>query len=167
MPRPRPPFLHCLEESRHGRVAWYVRRGGGRRIRLKPNTAPGFWAGVPRRPGGRAARGEGREATHARVGARTISRQLGVGRAIECHAAATREHLPAGGRAETASGGSPVTFCCARSRPRLFGCPRARRAATPHAANNFIKSMRAFFAWAIENKWSRSIRLVASSYCMA
>jgi integrase len=29
---------------------------------------------------------------------------------------------------------------------------RERRAATPHSANNFLKTMRGFFAWAVENK---------------
>jgi len=29
---------------------------------------------------------------------------------------------------------------------------RERRAATPHAANNFLKAMRGFFAWAVEEK---------------
>ena len=29
---------------------------------------------------------------------------------------------------------------------------RERRAATPHSANNFLKTMRGFFAWAVEGK---------------
>src|SRR5262249_24988839 len=34
MPRPRPPHLH-REITRHGQPVWYVRVGGGRRIRLR------------------------------------------------------------------------------------------------------------------------------------
>ena len=33
MPRPRPPYLQ-REVSRHGTVRWYVRRGGGPRVRI-------------------------------------------------------------------------------------------------------------------------------------
>jgi hypothetical protein len=34
MPRPRPPHLH-RETSRHGATKWYVRRGRGRRTRIR------------------------------------------------------------------------------------------------------------------------------------
>jgi hypothetical protein len=34
MPRPRPPHLHH-EQSRHGRITWYVRRNHGPRIRIR------------------------------------------------------------------------------------------------------------------------------------
>ena len=44
MPRPRPPFLH-REESRHGRVMWFVRRKHGARIRLRAEYgSEAFWA---------------------------------------------------------------------------------------------------------------------------
>src|SRR5262245_1135208 len=44
MPRPRPPHLH-REESRHGSVVWYVRKGHGARIRLKAEYGtPSFWS---------------------------------------------------------------------------------------------------------------------------
>jgi len=44
MPRPRPPHLH-REETRHGAVIWYVRKGHGRRIRIKPEyDSLEFWS---------------------------------------------------------------------------------------------------------------------------
>jgi len=33
MPRPRPPHLH-RETTRHGKHAWYVRIGKGKRVRI-------------------------------------------------------------------------------------------------------------------------------------
>ena len=43
MPRPRPPYLH-REETRHGEVSWYVRRGRGRRIRVRAEYgSEAFW----------------------------------------------------------------------------------------------------------------------------
>src|SRR5262245_17150864 len=44
MPKPRPPHLH-REETRHGAVVWYVRKGHGSRRRLKGEYgSAGFWA---------------------------------------------------------------------------------------------------------------------------
>ena len=44
MPRPRPPHLH-RQETRHGAVVWYVRKGHGRRIRLRAEYgSEAFWA---------------------------------------------------------------------------------------------------------------------------
>src|SRR4051812_25821933 len=34
MPRPRPPHLHH-QITRHGKTVWYVRKGKGKRIRIK------------------------------------------------------------------------------------------------------------------------------------
>src|ERR1700722_19447589 len=44
MPRPRPPYLQ-REETRHGAMVWYVRRGRCPRIRLKAEYgSEAFWA---------------------------------------------------------------------------------------------------------------------------
>src|SRR5262249_61325745 len=44
MPRPRPPHLH-REETRHGGVVWYVRKGHGPRIRIKAEYGSDeFWS---------------------------------------------------------------------------------------------------------------------------
>src|SRR4051794_15085335 len=44
MPKPRPPHL-LREETRHGTVTWYVRKGHGQRIRLKAEYGSAeFWA---------------------------------------------------------------------------------------------------------------------------
>jgi hypothetical protein len=43
MPKPRPPHLH-RQETRHGRLVWYVRRGHGPRIRINEEYGTGaFW----------------------------------------------------------------------------------------------------------------------------
>lgn len=44
MPRPRPPFLH-RQQTRHGKFVWYVRRGQGKRIRLRADYGTeAFWS---------------------------------------------------------------------------------------------------------------------------
>jgi integrase len=44
MPRPRPPFLR-REVTRHGAVVWYVRKGGGQRVRIRAAFGtPAFYA---------------------------------------------------------------------------------------------------------------------------
>src|SRR5690242_5484726 len=44
MPRQRPPHLH-RERTRHGGMAWYVRRGHGPRTRIKSEYgSEAFWA---------------------------------------------------------------------------------------------------------------------------
>src|SRR3954471_18925852 len=44
MPKPRPPHL-LREETRHGTVTWYVRKGHGQRIRVRAEYGTDeFWA---------------------------------------------------------------------------------------------------------------------------
>ena len=44
MPRPRPPHLH-IQETRHGVLVWYVRRGHGPRTRIRAQYGSAeFWA---------------------------------------------------------------------------------------------------------------------------
>src|SRR6516165_6428261 len=43
MPKPRPPHLH-RQETRHGVVVWYVRRGHGPRTRIRAEYgSEAFW----------------------------------------------------------------------------------------------------------------------------
>ena len=126
--------------------------GGGVSAKSRVRLA-GVLGGIPRRPGGRTAGGAGREATHPRMGDRAISQRLGVGRALGCHARRQHENIFRQVVEQKRPTGRLAGDVLLRQiTAEIIRAARERRAATPHAANNFIKSMRAFFAWAIENK---------------
>jgi integrase len=152
MPRPRPPFLH-REESRHGRVAWYVRRGGGRRIRLNAQYgSEAFWAEY------RAALEAGSPATgtakpHTLAWALERYRNSSAWAALSNATRRQRENIfRQVVEQKQPSGGLAGDLLVRQITAETIRAARERRASKPHATNNFIKSMRAFFAWAIENK---------------
>ncbi len=152
MPRPRSPFLH-REESRHGRVAWYVRRGGGRRIRLHAEYgSEAFWVEY------RAALEGGSPAART-AKPHTVAWALERYRGSSAWATlsnATRRQRENIFRQvveqKQPSGALAGDVLLRQITAETIRAARERRAAMPHAANNFIKSMRAFFAWAIQNK---------------
>ncbi len=143
MPRPRPPHLH-RERNRHGDVVWYVRRRHGRRVRLRAEYgSPEFWA----------------EYRAALEGAPTISKTVkphtmawGVQKymahsAWKNFAPATRrqrEHIL---RSVTETAGAEPLSTIDQAAIKKG---KERRSGHPHSANNFLKTMRGFFAWALE-----------------
>jgi integrase len=145
MPRPRPPFLH-REESRHGRVMWFVRRKHGARIRLRAEYgSEAFWAEY------RAAL-EGAPLPSKEPKAQTLAWALDLYRASSSWgklANSTRRQRENIYRAAIKSAGD-VSLKSITDNTIKAG--RERRKATPHSANIFLKAMRAFFAWAIEDK---------------
>jgi integrase len=143
MPRPRPPHLH-REETRHGAVAWYVRKGHGRRIRIKAEYGTqAFWGEY------RAAL-EGAPKPSKAAKANTLAWALGRYRGSSAWAAlanATRRQRENVFRNVIATAGAvPVKDITVET----IRAGRERRAATPHAANNFLKAMRGFFGWAVD-----------------
>lgn len=146
MPKARPPYLHC-ERSRHGRLTWYVRRHHGARIRLRAEYGSAtFWmeynAALEAAPA--------RAPTSSTSG--TLEWALGRYRASSAWASlsnATRRQRENIFRAVIKTGGwTPL----ADINEQLIREGRERRAATPHQANSFIKAMRAFCAWCIEER---------------
>jgi integrase len=143
MPRPRPPHLH-REETRHGAVIWYVRRGHGPRIRVKADYgSEAFWSEY------RAAL-EGAPKPSKAVKANTLAWGLDRYRASSSWAAlsnATRRQSENIFRGVINTAGDvalrDITV-------ETIKAGRERRAAAPHAANNFLKSMRRFFKWAAD-----------------
>ena len=145
MPRPSPPRLHP-ERTRHGKLVWYVRRGHGRRIRLKAeyDTAE-FWA----------------QYNAALEGATPQTKQL-----------KTNSLSWAIDRYRNSSAWAGLSTATRRQRENIFRhviktagdvpfrditsdtirAGRERRSKTPHSANVFLKAMRSFFAWAVEVK---------------
>jgi integrase len=128
-------------------LAWYVRRGHGPRIRIKAEYgSEDFWRQY------RAAL-EGAPPPSKASGADTLAWALGRYRESSAWAAlsnATRRQRENIYRAVTKSAGSvllrEITSETIRS-------GRERRTDKPHAANNFLKAMRGFFAWAVEGKY--------------
>jgi integrase len=143
MPKPRPPHLH-REETRHGRVTWYVRRGHGPRIRLRAEYGcSDFWTQY------RAAL-EGAPRPAKAVRANTLAWALDRYRQSSNWAAlanATRRQRENIYRAVVNTAGDvPLREITAET----IRAGRERRAGTPHSANNFLKAMRGFFAWAVD-----------------
>jgi integrase len=141
MPRPRPPYLQ-REETRHHVVVWYVRRGRGPRIRIKAEYgSKEFWAEY------RAAI-EGAPRPSKAAKAHTVAWALDHYRNSSAWAglsAATRRQRENIYHAVIKTAGD-VLLRDIKSETIMAG--RERRAAMPHSANNFLKAMRGFFAWA-------------------
>jgi len=145
MPRPRPPHLH-REETRHGGVVWYVRKGHGPRIRIKAEYGSDeFWSEY------RAAL-EGTPKASKAAKTNTLAWALDRYRNSSAWAAlanATRRQRETIFKAVVKTAGTvPLKDITAET----IRAGRERRAATPHGANNFLKSMRGFFAWALDEK---------------
>jgi integrase len=143
MPKPRPPHLH-REETRHGVIVWYVRKGHGPRIRLRAEYgSEEFWAEY------RAAL-EGAPKPAKAVMANTLAWALDRYRNSSPWAGlsnATRRQRENIYKAMIKTAGIvPLKDITAET----IRAGRERRATTPHAANNFLKAARGFFAWAVE-----------------
>jgi integrase len=145
MPRPQPPQLH-RERTRHGRVTWYVRKGHGPRIRLKAEYgSEAFWAEY------RAAL-EGAPLPTKAVKVNTLAWALDRYRHSSAWAGlatSTRRQRENIYLAVTRTAGNVLLKNITADTIRAG---RERRAAKPHVANNFLKAMRGFCAWAVEAK---------------
>jgi hypothetical protein len=143
MPRAKPLHLHP-ERTRHGRLIWYVRKQHSARIRLHAEYgSQEFWAEY------RAAL-EGAPKPQTSPQAHTLAWSLARYRESSAWAAlsnATRRQSENIYRAviETA-GAVPLRQITAET----IKAARERRQSAPHAANNFLKSMRRFFKWAAD-----------------
>jgi integrase len=144
MPRKKQvPYLYS-ERSRHGQVRYYVRRGKGARVRLRTAyDTPAFWA-------------EYRAALEGTATTRTTPRTHTLEWALERYrhspawatlSNATRKQSEAIYRAVVETAG---TERLRDITTEVIRAGRDRRAAAPHAANNFVKSMRRFFKWAAD-----------------
>jgi integrase len=143
MPKPRPPHLH-REETRHGVVVWYVRRDRGPRRRIRAEYgSEAFWAEY------RAAL-EGVPVPSKHPKAQTLAWALQRYRSSSAWSTlsnATRRQSENIYRAVIKTAGDELLRDIT---PDTIKAGRERRAAAPHAANNFLKSMRRFFRWAAD-----------------
>lgn len=149
MPKPRPPHLH-REETRHGQLTWYVRKGHGPRIRIKAEYgSEDFWRQY------RAAL-EGAPPPSKANRANTLGWALERYRESSAWAGlsnATRRQRENIYRVVTQTAGSVMLSEITNETIRSG---RERRSAKPHSANNFLKAMRGFFAWAVEAQYISS-----------
>jgi hypothetical protein len=161
MPRKLPPFLH-REFTRHKKPVWYFRRGKGRRVRI-----PGEFGSVEFNAvydaalnGARPSRAAPAHGTYsAALKAYYASQTWAVLRPATQR---MKRHVLNG-----------VEAALGKSRLRDWkrgdsSAGRDKRAATPAAAEMFVKSMRSFFAWALDaglvsSNPTDSVKVVASS----
>ncbi len=147
MPRKLPPHL-TIERTRHGTAVQYVRIGKGARIRIREAfDTPEFWeayraaiAGVPRP----AANASAKPGTMKWL----IRRYMASGEwaALARATRYQREQFLKG--IEETAGDKP--FAAVTRKTIVEG--RDRRKDTPFAANNWLKTVRALFAWAVEHE---------------
>lgn len=147
MPKRRPPHLQS-ERTRHGELVHYVRKGHGPRIRLRSAYGtPDFW-----REYNAALAAAAPQVSFQVTKAHTLRWALDKYRHSSTWAALSpvtrrqRENIfkhvikSAGNQAVSAIDEQAI----------LDG--RERRASTPHSANMFIKAMRGFCGWCVEQK---------------
>jgi site-specific recombinase XerD len=142
MPRPRPPHLHA-ERSRHGRLAWYVRIGKGKRTRLHaeygtPEFYEEYHAAItaqPRRTSG-AATGTLRWLLER-------YRESAEWRALSHATRRQRENIFL--QVLETAGDQPYS----KITQGTIIAGRDRRASTPAQARNFLDAMRGIFRWAL------------------
>jgi integrase len=145
MPRPRPPRLQ-REISRHGRAAWYVRRGHGSRIRIRAEFGtPEFEAEY------RAALdGAPIEAANKKARVGTLEwlweryRETSAWTALSLATRKQRENIM---RPVLAQSGTVSATAVNRTH---ISKGSDRRRETPAQARHFINTMRGLFRWAAD-----------------
>ena len=147
MPKRRPKFL-LHERDRHGNWKWYVRKDHGPRIRLvAPYDTPAFWAEYFE-----ACKRVTGEAVAAVDNRRTLRwafdqyRQSSAWSGLSQTTRRQRENILLG----VLENGGDTSLGRIDERAILEG--RERRKDTPHQANSFLKLMRGFCAWCVEQK---------------
>lgn len=143
MPHKRPPHLHH-ELNRHGDPVWYVRRQHGKRTRIRaPYNSEEFWSEY------RAAL-EGAVVPLKAVKPQTVAwaiERYRASSAWKTFALATRRQRDNIFLSVLKTAGSTPLVDIDQHAIRQG---RERRADHPHAANNFLKTMRGLFGWALE-----------------
>ena len=145
MPRPRPPHLH-RETTRHGKHAWYVRIGKGKRVRIGGDYgSPEFTAAYDEAISGRRApvrpTGPAEGSFAWALGLYRRSQAWGV---LSIATRRQRENIFR--KVEASHGGSKLTAW--RRGDIVAG--RDKRADRPAAARHFVEALRGFFEWAVE-----------------
>lgn len=146
MPRPRPPHL-IREVSRHGKVTWVVRVGHGPRTRLRAAYGtPEFEAEYHAAIRGEPVSGPRKAGTGTLQWLWDDYRQSTAWGSLANATRRQRENIMHGVLKDAHD--MPLSVV---TRDAIID-GRERRAKTPSQANNFLNTMRALFAWALESR---------------
>lgn len=165
MPRPRPPHL-ARETNRHGTVVWYVRRGAGPRIRLRePYGTRAFWQAYEDALRGHAPASPIAPVSTVGTVAWLVDRYVHSAQWSEDLSAATRAQRHGLLKAMVTIAGHERADAINR---RAIQEGMDRRKAKPHGANNWLKTMRGLFAWAVDREYltadpTRGVKLMAGA----
>ncbi len=146
MPRPRLPFLH-KQVTRHGKLAWYVRKSHGQRVRIHaeygtPEFAEEYQKAI-----------DGQPITipkQAKAGAGSLEwlwnrhRETTAWTALSPATRRQRENI----MSHVLETSRLVAVNTITRKDIAAG--RDRRSATPAQARNFLDTMRGLFRWAVE-----------------
>jgi integrase len=143
MPRPRYPHLH--QETHRGVRYWYFRIGQGKRIRIRGEYgSPEFIAAYRAALSGGALPARGEPQAHVNTLGWLIARFKDSGE-WAASSEATKRQRENILKAVAAGGGQ---FLLSSITKAAIAKGRDKRSATPAAANNYLKTMRALFRWA-------------------
>jgi integrase len=149
MPKPRPPHLH-KQINRHGKVVWYVRQGHGPRVRIRGEYGSAeFKAAYEAAIEGRPVERQGSPQTGTL--AWLIERYRDSSAWARLTPATRRQRENIFLHIIESAGAAPYS----KVTHQVIHQGRERRKATPFAANNFLKTMRALFRWAVETGFVR------------
>ena len=155
MPRPRPPGLH-RESDRHGNTRWYVRNGRGKRIRIRGEYgSEEFAAQLAAAQAGKPLPAPSRTGGRAGTVRWAVDLYKGSSRWAALKPATRRQREGFLAKLTEAAGGQPLDRIDKASIRASFEA----RKATPFLARNFLKTMRAFFDWLVEQE------IVAANPC--
>ena len=145
MPRPRPPHLH-RQRTQHGKWVWYVRKGHGRRIRIRAEYGTAefddaYQAAI-------AGQASSRPRLISAVGSLAWLleryRETAAWQLLSLATKRQRENIFR--QVLKTAGNSP--FGKIKQADIVAG--RERRSATPAQARHFLDAMRGLFRWALE-----------------
>lgn len=147
---PRPRLLHLVREVYRGKVFWYVRLGHGgrgRRIRIRAvYGTPEFDAQCDAAFAGKVVEAVSKTEPGSLQDLWDLYRKSSAWKSLKNATQRQRANIMTHVLAE--NGSKPF----AKIRAEHIADGRERRAATPSQANNFLNTMRALFAWAVEAK---------------
>lgn len=165
MPRPRP--LHLRHETtRHGDKVWYVRRGEGPRIRLREAFGTkAFWTEYEKAVRGHVPDAEIKKATTVGSLAWLVGEYMSSTQWTNDLSAATRTQRAGILKDIIKTAGADRADAVTK---RNIQKGMDRRAAQPHGANNWLKTMRGLFAYAVALEYvpadpTRSVKLLAGA----
>lgn len=145
MPRPRKPYVH-RETTRHGKAVWYFRRGEGKRTRLHGEYESPEWL----RDYNAALGAEQGDEPPKRMIAGTlgwlIDRYMDSVAFVTMAPGTQKGKRGILNRVKARAGDKPLSHIT----PKRIAEGRDARSATPAAASNYVRTVRAMFAWAVK-----------------